>query len=412
MAKGSDKKRKSKKVTDKQKNAQSPRLTLGTIWDAFFSAESTLLGDDAPLKKRFYGDSEEKTYIFSFPKSSQSDPKRNCEVTRPTNETCFNTWVPGFIQDYLGDATDTPINIMKGNGRTNTKLLQGELERRALQIFSDWKNYLEKVLQMHIKIVVCLKNNSKIEVSLSKEKKSTSIDVLVRDVDKEIQTKWNDEYENSLRVFKQQLITCIIESYDFQNDNRIKNTQFNELIVDESRDEIERLTILSVFCLLAGRSIDGEEYFFKKLCKNLYDETGKLKQKPVSLDTSDQIKVNEETIRAAGQRWYDETKKIGSRFSRLIPRKELMPLAGLLPINARVEKGEEKPLMETIRSTKGHLYLVGEGGIGKTTALYSIMKEAYGEGPEKKIHQIPLYVELSKAANPDDFDLKIAIQQI
>ena len=410
MAKGSDKKRKSTKTNKKQKGTQSPQMKLGTIWDAFYKAERMLLGEEAPLKKRFYGESEEKAYIFSFPASAQSEPKQKCQVTRPTQETCFDMWVPDFIQRYFGTKdeplSETHKNIMTGNGLTSTTSLQRQLEDRTLQIFTDWLNYLEKVLQMHIKVVVCLKNNSKIDVSLSKEKNWTSIDVLVRDVDEEIQTKWNDEYEYSLKVFKQQLITGIIESDDFKNDNRIKNTQFNELIVDESRDEIERLTILSVFCLLAGRSIDGEEYFFKKLCKNLYDETGKLKQKPVSLDTSDQIKVNEETIRAAGQRWYDETKKIGSRFSRLIPRKELMPLAGLLPINARVEKGEEKPLMETIRSTKGHLYLVGEGGIGKTTALYSIMKEAYGEGPEKKIHQIPLYVELSKAANPDDFDLK------
>ena len=426
MAKGSDKKRKSKKVTDKQKNAQSPRLTLGTIWDAFFSAESTLLGDDAPLKKRFYGDSEEKTYIFSFPKSSQSDPKRNCEVTRPTNETCFNTWVPGFIQDYLGDATDTPINIMKGNGRTNTKLLQGELERRALQIFSDWKNYLEKVLQMHIKIVVCLKNNSKIEVSLSKEKKSTSIDVLVRDVDKEIQTKWNDEYENSLRVFKQQLITCIIESYDFQNDNRIKNTQFNELIVDESREEIERLTILSVFCLLAGRSIDGEEYFFKKLYNSIYDERGHMKKSPDRIGTArsssfgnegknSDHEITSELFYLAGKKWYDTSKEDGHKFARLVQHydSDITPNASLdadnwhcLPINVRRDTNDkESPLLDALKETTKHMFLVGEGGIGKTTSLFSILQEAYGKltSNSNEIVAIPIFVELSRAREPEDF---------
>lgn len=127
-------------------------------------------------------------------------------------------------------------------------------------------------------------------------------------------------------------------------------------------------------------------------------------------------KVNRGNLWNAGNRWLEEMTKPGSRFATLSIDQTIMPLAGnekkenniFLPIRAHLEEKQDAPLMDMIRDTKGHLYLIGEGGIGKTTALFSIMKKVYG--PEKNENdieryrfdgQVPLFVELSKA--PDTY---------
>ena len=66
-----------------------------------------------------------------------------------------------------------------------------------------------------------------------------------------------------------------------------------------------------------------------------------------------------------------------------------------------------KPLSEILahKETLHNMYLIGEGGIGKTTALNSIMEDTYRDNayhPEENGKNIiPLFVELSKA--PADY---------
>lgn len=55
------------------------------------------------------------------------------------------------------------------------------------------------------------------------------------------------------------------------------------------------------------------------------------------------------------------------------------------------------PLLDALASTDGHLYLIGQGGIGKTTALMYIMKQAYDGKSYGDNTQIPIFVELSHA---------------
>ena len=77
-----------------------------------------------------------------------------------------------------------------------------------------------------------------------------------------------------------------------------------------------------------------------------------------------------------------------------------------LPIHVYDENNSKETLrLEDIisESESHHIYLVGEGGIGKTTALYSIIEEAYKTDKpySTKIQSIPLFIELSKA--PDEY---------
>ena len=124
--------------------------------------------------------------------------------------------------------------------------------------------------------------------------------------------------------------------------------------------------------------------------------------------------VSPETIWKAGKFWYEESCKQGNRFAGLDIDKRIMSLSSTtsshvtdLPINVFTDQrsgNHQKPLSEIIsRPEELHnMYLIGEGGIGKTTALYSIMEDTYRnkiysepDGDEKQI--IPLFIELSKA---------------
>ena len=126
-------------------------------------------------------------------------------------------------------------------------------------------------------------------------------------------------------------------------------------------------------------------------------------------------RVNRGNMWNAGYRWYEQSRKPGARFANLSIDRTIMPNADdqareatRLPIYAHGEQEEAQPLLKKIENTPGHLYLIGEGGIGKTTALYSIMESVYGAevptGSVEKLRmngQVPVFVELSRA--PDTY---------
>ena len=123
--------------------------------------------------------------------------------------------------------------------------------------------------------------------------------------------------------------------------------------------------------------------------------------------------ISPETVWNAGKFWYDESCKRGNRFSGFDIDRRIMPLSVTsnhvidLPVNVVTDQETVKESKTTVRNQfltyeKLHnMYLIGEGGIGKTTALYSIMKDAYREKlPSKSENEkqiIPLFIELSKA---------------
>ena len=110
-------------------------------------------------------------------------------------------------------------------------------------------------------------------------------------------------------------------------------------------------------------------------------------------------------IKAAWKTWYQCTKNEGSHFSLMFSEygvdKEILPLVSALPINVHQTNEEDVRLLDFISSTTDHLYIIGDGGIGKTTSLYSIMESVYGENSMTTTDQIPIYIELSKASKSD-----------
>ena len=123
-----------------------------------------------------------------------------------------------------------------------------------------------------------------------------------------------------------------------------------------------------------------------------------------------------ETAWKAGKLWYEESRRTGCRFAGLNIDKTIMPLSAVssnavnFPINVSADPEETvdlKPLSKVIEypETLHNMYLIGEGGIGKTTALNSIMEDTYRDNAyhpaENGKNIIPLFVELSKA--PADY---------
>lgn len=110
----------------------------------------------------------------------------------------------------------------------------------------------------------------------------------------------------------------------------------------------------------------------------------------------------------AAHRWLENSKKPGGRFAALNISETILPNATKnktyfdFPTNV-YQKDEIKyqPLFEALKSSTGHLYLIGQGGIGKTTALMHIMNLAYLDTEYSENAQIPIFVELSFA--PDTY---------
>ncbi|MBQ6950009.1 MAG: TIR domain-containing protein, partial [Clostridia bacterium] len=117
----------------------------------------------------------------------------------------------------------------------------------------------------------------------------------------------------------------------------------------------------------------------------------------------------------AGHRWLQENRQPGRRFASLDISKTIFPHALSMDVQEDEEdeefpsmvqaqqdpsakpEGEKLPLFDALTKTENHIYLVGEGGIGKTTSLIHIMERAYQNRAYSEEAQVPLFVELSKA---------------
>lgn len=122
-----------------------------------------------------------------------------------------------------------------------------------------------------------------------------------------------------------------------------------------------------------------------------------------------------ETAWKAGKLWYEESRKAGSRFAGLDIDKRIMPLSSpsshVMNFPIRVSENlenadDQKPLAEILDDTENlrNMYLIGGGGIGKTTALNFVMEYTYKDKdffPAAAKNVIPLFIERSKA--PADY---------
>lgn len=149
---------------------------------------------------------------------------------------------------------------------------------------------------------------------------------------------------------------------------------------------------------------DGDTYIGKE--KDPYDD---------EFDpTADEEKDSDSIANSmwnVGLFWYEKSQEEASRFANFEIDKNIMPLTSIeqeqpydFPVKFHSQgSSEEIPLSRLIANINNikNMYLIGEGGSGKTSALYSIMQDTYkGQMyPVKYSNKItiPLFIELSKA---------------
>lgn len=122
--------------------------------------------------------------------------------------------------------------------------------------------------------------------------------------------------------------------------------------------------------------------------------------------------INRRNLWFAAHRWLENSKQPGGRFANLNINESILPNASddkkgqkIMPINVYGKDESDskncQSLLEAVQCRNNHLYLIGQGGIGKTTALMHIMNNAYVDKQYSETAQIPLFVELSFA--PDTY---------
>ena len=127
-------------------------------------------------------------------------------------------------------------------------------------------------------------------------------------------------------------------------------------------------------------------------------------------DTSDDNRpVTPQKLWNAGRNTYKQSKAGGRRFHLLHVDEQIMPFyskddkranvkGAELPVNVRIGDSEDElSLREVLDKEHGNYYLIGEGGIGKTTALFHIMEQHYERKTYQLSEEIPLFVGLNRA---------------
>lgn len=121
--------------------------------------------------------------------------------------------------------------------------------------------------------------------------------------------------------------------------------------------------------------------------------------------------VNRRNLWFAAHRWLENSKLPGGRFASLNINESILPNSSKnkteqksMPINVYSKENvseNRQSLLDAMSCNGNHLYLIGQGGIGKTTSLMHIMNNAYVDKQYSENAQIPLFVELSFA--PDTY---------
>ncbi len=311
----------------------------------------------------------------------------------------YDFWLHKSVKMNLSGGKNKHYKAMEGRAgrKAYQNCLMNEESREIL--FKAQQEHTEKVIRYHIMIVTFQ--------LYSKYHTTAKYDDVIDYCNKE----GKDNYIILRNCFLTQMCKIVSENIEKQKkdarfNGRNDNNAIKTIFKNEGIDPIDKLTIMTLVSLVSiNEKADGEE-----CCKSLYrwyNRTYSTSQKEKNYTESSNSIIGKDIIISTWKNWYQEKTKEGSRFSILFSEKgiepELLPLAGTLPVNVHERSGEDRPLMEMINCTPGHLYLIGEGGIGKTTALDNIMKSAYEPDSQREqpCKQIPMLIELSMASKKD-----------
>ena len=209
----------------------------------------------------------------------------------------------------------------------------------------------------------------------------------------------------------------------FSNENSIVQSlktlfrlNSNLLSADEAEfiRELESKEYLAEVLRIAVKNShqSGKSEKLTKEEKSYFDSIYNHVKAPAEITPAVLSSIDRKSLWQAGKHWYELGKKGTGRFSGLHICDALFPKAQKkeaalprMPVFVQHESVSDEagvrrqPLTDALSQAaahKQHIYLLGEGGIGKTTAAFSILEDAYQQEYTEDC-QIPLFVELSGA---------------
>ena len=408
----------------KKKKYNTSILTLGAIWRAYCHAEREFVKDLTETQKTYlFGrGSDIDVRILEYPLNYKRDKTKKCQAKNSSVLACYKFLVPDEYTQYFDgvDVDSASTDLMIGGQRADVFALRAQFkdEDRADEMFMSYEKHLMLILSHVVRILTqIVRNNTVTEIYIEQpdqdensEQDNSEQNNSDNYVDIEITVKKADSlpaktFNREFSKFVSDMLAYLLKSDPYKNDSSIKDSKIKKYLECNQVKPIEKLTLFSILSLFSKEKCKDHitrQDFFDTLSYALFDGKGTRKTPIRSSEKNSPEIIDNETIYRAGKYWYEKTKEQGHRFSKLIPNEEILPLAGTLPIHVHADNQNDQPLMTVLEETPGHLYLIGEGGIGKTTAFYHIMEEAYAsEGVTA--NQIPLYVELSTAGANEDF---------
>lgn len=207
--------------------------------------------------------------------------------------------------------------------------------------------------------------------------------------------KQSDTKDSREQITEEFIETLLKRTYDgkvrAEDDPRIRGTKIKEILSDDEENSLKRLTLL----VLVSIFTEEDNVDFQLIYDRIFGTTA-LKQEQKTEH------ITKKEMWEAGREWYMLAKE--ERFLNLdiaeniIPEAKIRKSTEMFDFYADSEGGNDT-LLELIKQARGHVCLVGPGGVGKTSFLAHVMDIEYKEYIDKA--QVPLFVELSKA--PDTY---------
>ena len=151
----------------------------------------------------------------------------------------------------------------------------------------------------------------------------------------------SDEHEFFARKVLLNIMKCVHSSED---DNRIHLFHLDELR-DDGENVYRKLAAISLIALIPNDTNNEHMEDVRKFA-NAFHTRFSDNDKTLKIPTVERL--NKGDIWLAGKKWYEQTKKEGSRFARLLINNDILPLVGNLPINVHKDFEEDQPLMDAM----------------------------------------------------------------
>lgn len=202
------------------------------------------------------------------------------------------------------------------------------------------------------------------------------------------------------------IIPVVIDSTIFTHENRIKLILYWEHKEKELREMIKSLDRFQhAYELIAEDLVKCER--ISQIIDEVINKINK-KNYPIGINQVKEVLKKKnyrmiDSIKLISFKQYEQLTKKGGKFQNLNIVQDIFPEATLFDLEYKGvdEKSNIQPLKDFVKyHSKENQMLIGEGGIGKTSMLFYIMKMHYLGNPI--CPQIPIYIELNKCPSQLD----------